>query len=330
MIIMSVEMNENINVAIVGYGYIAKYWEKAILMNGKMNIVGIYDKNISTNMTGHSFYKTLSNLIDDDRIKTCIVCTPTDNHYTTSSQILLSGKNIVVEKPSVLNINEYNNLLKSAKVNHALIYNAFHFVYSPEIVWFRKSLKELYKSYGKIGSFCSYFSDPYYIRGELQNKALSLLGSWVDSGSNILSMLYSIFDDISLDSLTFGDSYSGNFSDLFSIASMMFNDSKNGTGFGHTVTNWVSNSSLKYTDFMFPETNVKIRLNHSELKVTLTDDKGTKILFSSSETDRLLAHYTGLVDDVYKSLSAGKGNEDYGKSIYSTMYGIQDLGGGIA
>ena len=320
MIMVGGQYNK-INVAIVGYGYIAKYWEKAISKDSRMNIAGIYDSNINDSGTGRNkFYNTLDSLLDDAHINACIICTPTDYHYETAMEILSSGKNIVVEKPSVLNMEEYNNLLAKAYQKHALIYNAFHFVYSPEIAWFRSALPDLYKQYGRIGSFYSYFSDPYFIGGELKDKALSLLGSWVDSGSNILSMLYSIFDNIWLDSLTFGDSYAGNFSDLFSTGSMKFKDLKGDTGFGHTVTNWVSNSSFKYTDFMFPQTDSKIRLNHSELTVTLSNGTGSELLFSAEQENRLLAHYTGLVPAVYESLSSGKGNEEYGKMVYNTMY----------
>ncbi len=201
-------VNKKINVAIVGYGYIAKYWEKAILKDNRMNIAGIYDTRINGyESNGHKFYKTLENLLNDPGINACIICTPTDNHYRTAMEILSYRNNIVVEKPTVLNMEEYNNLLEKAHENHALVFNAFHFVYSPEIAWFRSSLPDLHKKYGKIGSFYSYFSDLYFIDGELKNKALSLLGSWVDSGSNILSMLYSMFDSIRLDPLTFGDSY---------------------------------------------------------------------------------------------------------------------------
>jgi predicted dehydrogenase len=328
MIIMADRINDKINIALVGYGYIAKYWEKAILEDGRMNIYGIYDKGIAeSNLPDHKIYKSLASLCEDNQINTCIICTPTEDHYTTAMELLSSGKNIVMEKPSVLNMTEYNDLIRKAEENQALIYNAFHFVYSPEIAWFRSSLSGLYERFGKIGSFYSYFSDPYYIGGKLKSNALSLLGSWVDSGSNILSMLYSIFSHIWMDSLTFGDSYAGQFSDLFSTASLKFEDSHNNTGFGNTVTNWVSNSSMKYTEFLFPDTNSQIRLNHSQLAVTLTEGSSNEILFSSTVENRLLAHYTGLVDDVYKSLSSGTGNKEYGKLVYDTMYGTVKEGG---
>lgn len=324
---MANRIHDRINVALVGYGYIAKYWEKAIPNDGRMNIYGIYDKGIEgSTLPGYKIYKSLASLCEDEKINACIICTPTEDHYRTAIELLSSGKNIVVEKPSVLNMVEYNNLIRKAEENHALIYNAFHFVYSPEIAWLRSSLSELYERFGKIGSFYSYFSDPYFTGGKLKSNALSLMGSWVDSGSNILSMLYSIFSHMWIDSLTFGDSYSGKLSDLFSTASLKFEDIHKNIGYGNTVTNWVSNSSMKYTEFVFPETNSKIRLNHSELTATLTEGTGTEILFSSAIENRLLAHYTGLVDDVYKSLSSGTGNEEYGRVVYDTMYGTVKKG----
>ena len=71
---------------------------------------------------------------------------------------------------------------------------------------------------------------------------------------------------------------------------------------------------------MFPETDSKIRLNHSELTVTLSNGTSSELLFSAEEENRLLAQYTGLVPAVYESLSSGKGNEEYGKMVYNTMY----------
>ena len=324
MISMAIKNNDYnlVNVAFVGYGYIAQYWEKAISQDGRINIAGIYDNGIAgSKITGHKMYKNMANLLENCQIDAYIICTPTHDHYRTAMEILSSGKNIVVEKPSVLNMTEYNNLLRKADDSHALIYNAFHFVYSPEIAWFRSSLPALYDRLGKIGSFYSYFSDPYFTGGKLKNNAYSLLGSWVDSGSNILSLLYSIFPDIWIDSLSFGDRYAGKYSDIFSTASMGFTDTNNSVGFGYAVINWASNSSLKYTDFLFPETNSRIRLNHSELTATLTDGDTNELLFSSIRENRLLAHYTGLVDSVYESLSAARGNEEFGKMVYSTMYG---------
>ncbi len=101
---------------------------------------------------------------------------------------------------------------------------------------------------------------------------------------------------------------------------MKFNDPCKDAGFGHTVTNWVSKSSFKYTDFTFPETDSRIRLNHSALTVTISNDTGSKLLFSAEGENHLLAHYTGLEAAVYEALSSGEGNEEYGKMVYNTMY----------
>ena len=139
-----------VNVAFVGYGYIAQYWEKAISQDGRINIAGIYDNGIAgSKITGYKMYKNMANLLENHQIDAYIICTPTHDHYRTAKEILSSGKNIVVEKPSVLNMTEYNNLLRKADDSHALIYNAFHFVYSPEIAWFRSSLPALYDRLGK-------------------------------------------------------------------------------------------------------------------------------------------------------------------------------------
>ena len=66
MISMVIKNNDYnlVNVAIVGYGYIAQYWEKAISQDGRINIAGIYDNGIAgSKITGHRMYKNLANNI---------------------------------------------------------------------------------------------------------------------------------------------------------------------------------------------------------------------------------------------------------------------------
>ena len=50
-----------VNVAFVGYGYIAQYWEKAISQDSRINIAGIYDNGIAgSKITGYKMYSCIS------------------------------------------------------------------------------------------------------------------------------------------------------------------------------------------------------------------------------------------------------------------------------
>lgn len=48
---------------------------------------------------GVNYTTNINDILQDDEIDVVVVCTSTDSHYDVAKQVLLAGKNCVVEKP---------------------------------------------------------------------------------------------------------------------------------------------------------------------------------------------------------------------------------------
>ena len=93
-------------------------------LNSKFTITGLYDKDfkraelISKKFKIKKIYKKLNDLINDEEIDLIDICSPATKHY---SQILTAinnqCKNIIVEKPFVTQIKQFDNLVIKRKKN---------------------------------------------------------------------------------------------------------------------------------------------------------------------------------------------------------------------
>lgn len=113
-------MKKEIGVAIIGFGYMGRFHLNKILKMDDMKVVGIYDideeqRQYAVNEYNLISYNSLEELLGNDQIQLIIISTPNDSHHQYAMKAIGAGKNVLCEKPAMLNLSDLQEVLDAAK-----------------------------------------------------------------------------------------------------------------------------------------------------------------------------------------------------------------------
>lgn len=143
-----------INLAIVGSGRIAGHHVKAIKKNKKINLISICDLDIKKAIRySNSKVKTYRNynqmLKRHPEINCVAIMTPSGMHFNHAFQIIKNfKKNVIIEKPTVLRLDQLKKIYNLAKQKKCKIFPVFQNRYNKAVQRVYKSIKN--KEIGKI------------------------------------------------------------------------------------------------------------------------------------------------------------------------------------
>lgn len=144
------------NLALIGYGYWGKIWEKVLRNQDKFNLRNIYTPNLKNRgIYTNNIDNILSNAID-----AVIVCTPIHTHYKITKQFLESGKHVLCEKPMTINSKKAEELAELAKSKNLVLETNYSYLNSPTIKLMKKYLLKIGKVYA-MESFIDSFGNFY-------------------------------------------------------------------------------------------------------------------------------------------------------------------------
>ncbi len=107
------------SIAIVGFGGIGNWHANNIMEMDETGLAGVYDINPKRTelaaSKGIAVYPDYEALLADASIDTVIVATPNNFHKSLSIQALQAGKNVICEKPVMMNAKELQEVLAVAK-----------------------------------------------------------------------------------------------------------------------------------------------------------------------------------------------------------------------
>ena len=112
-------MLQKYNVGIIGYGGMGHWHRNNIANVQNLNIAGIYDINpqkielaVSEGLKG---YRSLEELLSDQSIDIVIIATPNNFHKELCTTALEAGKNVICEKPVMMNSADLIEVMDIAK-----------------------------------------------------------------------------------------------------------------------------------------------------------------------------------------------------------------------
>jgi scyllo-inositol 2-dehydrogenase (NADP+) len=107
------------NIAIIGYGGMGSWHHKQLAEVENMNVTAVYDINpqkvLAAISGGLKGYYTLDELLNDKSIDIVIIATPNNFHKELSISVLMAGKNVICEKPVMMNAIELAEVLEIAR-----------------------------------------------------------------------------------------------------------------------------------------------------------------------------------------------------------------------
>ena len=193
-------------IGLVGYGGIGKIhtvnWRNLHLYYSDlpMNLVlrGAAAKSEESaekaiNEGGFSYGTTdYKDLIDDPDINLIDICTPNDMHYTVFIAALEAGKDIYLEKPLALNLDQAKEMLKRARSSQSIVQLAFCFRFIPAVMRAKELIQEGFL--GEVINFrAQYFHSSYLDPDKPMSWRLSQEasggGALVDLGAHVIDLM---------------------------------------------------------------------------------------------------------------------------------------------
>lgn len=139
-----------VKVAVVGAGY----WGKNLVRNfGGLNaLAAICDsdaeqlESFKQQYPGVKLFQAYSDVLRDDTIRAVAIATPAEAHADSVKEVLLAGKDVFVEKPLCLSVQQGAELVDLAKKNNRILMVGHLLWYHPAVL----KLKELIRA-GELG-----------------------------------------------------------------------------------------------------------------------------------------------------------------------------------
>lgn len=150
---------------IIGAGWIVEKTLEALKDNDMFELVSIYSrtfdkaKNLSNKYHIKNTFDSLDALLDSD-IDVVYIASHTNTHFEFSKLALLKNKDVICEKPFVLNKDEFEYITNLAKQNNCIIMDAMRVLYLPTIHKIKQLIEdnligEVYYSVCSLGRISS-------------------------------------------------------------------------------------------------------------------------------------------------------------------------------
>jgi len=115
---------KNRKVAVIGGGYWGKkHVEEYSALDVDIIVADLIDENLKhcAEKYGAKVTKDYKDILSDDKIKAISICTPNETHYKIAKDCLNAGKNILVEKPLAMTVEQGEELFDLAKDNSSTL-----------------------------------------------------------------------------------------------------------------------------------------------------------------------------------------------------------------
>lgn len=277
---------------IIGYGTIATTYIKSLeYLKEYYQLCGIYDidNQKALNELGNitTIYSSLEDLLHSD-IDCVIISTPIHTHFSIASQCLKAHKHVIIEKPATISLSELKELFILAHQHNVVFYVAFHSSFAMDIEWYlsnQENLDSLYRLENISQIECGFY-DPYMEDGKIFEDRISLCGSYIDSGVNILSVCDRFTTLETFVTVKHETSCDAN-AVVYSSNTIYTNHSQKII----MHTGWDKLLNQKRTLLSFNDTYDKILLDHSNQCVKLFSNDSERLLYQETRHERLVNHY---------------------------------------
>ena len=177
------------NACLIGLGMITQRYTRGLSESTQLVLRAVSDINknaISRPLYANlPFYTDYKRMIAEQKVDYAIISTPPEMHFEIASYCLEKGINVIVEKPVVLCMEQFDALEKLAKEKNLVFRTFFHWHGGRETIAFTQKY-----DLSKIQIIKALAKDPYCADSKSINvDRRPLMGSWIDSGVNMLSMI---------------------------------------------------------------------------------------------------------------------------------------------
>lgn len=319
---------------LAGLGRIHPVHADAIARVPELEAVAAYDPRpeAACLLPGVVRAETLDALIDRSDIDAILVAVPTLDHYDVTLRALTAGRHVLLEKPIAVDAKDLEAIYTTADAQHRICFAMLHDSVGDEIVHFQEQLlPSLAPELGRLQRVHSVYHDPYDARGELEQRRPGLVGSWLDSASNALSVVCCFADRLQLQEADILLDSPGSPDREDVEARVRFSGFAVGADESNPVavdvdTSWLEDRGEKGTRLYFERGTVL--LEHDSRRITIERGDQSQMIDLSSDLDRLRAQYIRVMRDFARSAADGEDNRAFAASVHDpllSIYGDEQL-----
>ncbi|MEG0327426.1 MAG: Gfo/Idh/MocA family oxidoreductase [Erysipelothrix sp.] len=138
-------------IATIGTGIIVEHFIRAARTVDDIDFVAVYSRNL---VRGHEFaekvsidkvYTSLTEMFSDNEIDTIYIASPNSLHYEQTKLALLSGKNVIVEKPFTGNYEKALELVTLSKDLNLYLFEAICNIHMPHFEYIKEKIDKVGK-----------------------------------------------------------------------------------------------------------------------------------------------------------------------------------------
>lgn len=150
---------KKLKAALIGFGYWGPNLLRNLSKHPKLEVKYVCDlsldclKKAKSNYPGIIAIQDYEKIINDKEVTCVVVAVPTTKHFIISRRLLLSGKNVLIEKPMTTTVKEAQDLIKLAAQKKVILCVDHPYIFSEPI----KKIKLLINQ-GKLGKLHYYNS----------------------------------------------------------------------------------------------------------------------------------------------------------------------------
>lgn len=189
-------MSEVIRVGLVGYGYASKTFHAPLIAGTPGMVLAAISssdaKKVHADWAQTPVVSSPQQLFDDPNIDLIVIPTPNDTHFPLAKSALLAGKNVVVDKPFTLTLEQAYELDDLAR-QQGLLLSVFHNRrWDSDFLTLRQLLAG--GSLGDVVYFESHI-DRYrpVVRDRWREQATAGSGIWYDLGPHLIDQALTLF-----------------------------------------------------------------------------------------------------------------------------------------
>lgn len=288
------------------------------------------NKMIRDELNTRGYHKATFNteykeMLHVDGINAIVVATELKNHYEHAKDVLNAGKNLLLEKPATLYLNQLRELIKISENNNLCFVCSLHAAFDKTIDWIldKENIVYLRDQFGwndVITKIKCEFYDPYVYENSTtqKNRFISLNDSWLDSGINALSVIGRIVSPemIYYKNSSFGMCSDPLFKDRIVDAEVQY--SFNSFGEISIHTSWIKNINRKVT-ILTNSDNMELTLDHTAQKISININNSNYdvIVF---DQNRLVNQYISLYKDFYMHINKGTNNLAHALKLHELLF----------
>lgn len=174
---------------LIGLGAIAKHYYDGLQASSFLKLCAVSDMDAKAASRAvydaYPFYTDYKEMLQAEKPDMVIICTPPQSHFDIALYCLEHHTDVLMEKPVTLHMEEFDTLCAVAEKNGRTFKTMFHWQNGIELFAFNRTYPV-----NDIREISVSVQDPYSEdETTISPTRRALMGTWVDSGVNVLSMI---------------------------------------------------------------------------------------------------------------------------------------------